>query len=115
MNATTNTTDAIIPVLINGKAYNTIVTADGSQRFAPSGTIETVDPELMSRELRNSIRKRVIAGELPLEEYINLLYARQFTVGRLVDELGGLIYCNPNAFAGTYAELVDLQNPLWMD
>lgn len=110
MNATTNT----IPVTINGKDYTTVVHRN-IQRFAPSGTIEELTPALTDRDGTRKLRKDLIAGEISIEHYIDQLAQRQVGLGDLVEELAGAIYSNPDAFPGSYAELVDLQNPLWKD
>lgn len=110
-----------VMVKVNDKEYPT-QSYNGVQRFIPNRIVEYVvnqtsqaffdDKDTLEADL-NSIKIKVLRGDLPLQDYIEYLILLGYSVSGFCDAVYSTIELNDHIFLGETEDWFVIENPLW--
>lgn len=110
-----------IIVKVNGKEYPTQL-YDGVQRFVPNAIVEHIVDQAYEAFVKkentldidlNSIKIKVLNGELPIKDYIEYLTMFGYSVSGFCDAVYSTIELNSHIFPGETEDWFTIENPLW--
>lgn len=113
--------DEPVMVKVNGKEYATQL-YKGVQRFIPNQIVEYIADQIteafMNKESTleadlNSIKIKVLQGDLPIEDYIEYLTMFGYSVSGFYDAVCSTIGLNEHIFPGAIEDWFVIENPLW--